>query len=153
MTTALVTGATGFLGSAVVRRLLAAGWTVRVLARNGTSRANVEGLMVEVVPGDLTDRTSLSRAVSGCEALFHIAADYRLWVRDVAAMNRVNIDGTVDLLRLAAEAGVGRMVYTSSVATLGILPDGTPATEDTPSSLEDMIGAYKRSKFLAEEAV
>ncbi|MBF0560929.1 MAG: NAD-dependent epimerase/dehydratase family protein [Alphaproteobacteria bacterium] len=150
---ALVTGATGFLGSAVARRLLSAGFRVRVLARAGGNRANIQGLDVEIAEGDLTDTPALARAVAGCEALFHVAADYRLWVRDVAAMNRVNIDGSVALLRAAAAAGVGRMVYTSSVATLGINPDGTPATEETPSSLDDMIGAYKRSKFLAEAAV
>jgi dihydroflavonol-4-reductase len=148
----LVTGATGFVGAAVARRLVAAGQSVRVLARAGSDRRNLDGLPVDVVTGDLTDRASLDRAVAGCRGVFHVAADYRMWVRDPAAMYRANVDGTRALLTAAASAGVDRIVYTSSVATLGIRADGLPSDEDTPSSLTDMIGHYKRSKFLAEAA-
>jgi dihydroflavonol-4-reductase len=148
----LVTGATGFVGAAVARRLVAAGQSVRVLAREGSDRRNLEGLDVQVVTGDLTDRASLDRAVAGCRGVYHVAADYRMWVRDPAAMYRANVDGTRAVLMAAAAAGVDRIVYTSSVATLGIRADGAPSDEDTPSSLADMIGHYKRSKFIAEEA-
>ncbi|MBL8670308.1 MAG: NAD-dependent epimerase/dehydratase family protein [Alphaproteobacteria bacterium] len=149
----LVTGATGFVGAAVARRLLAAGHRVRVLARPGGDRRNLAGLAVEVAEGDLRDRASLERAVSGCGALFHVAADYRIWVPDPAAMHRTNVDGSRALFEAAAAAGVARMVYTSSVATLGLHRDGTPADEATPVTLGDMIGTYKRSKFLAEAEV
>ena len=151
--TTLVTGATGFVGSAVVRRLLAAGRDVRVLARPGGDRRNLDGLAVEIVPGDLTDRTSLARALSGCTVLFHVAADYRLWVPKPDAMYRANVGGTRDIMIEALSAGVERVVYTSSVATLGHADDGSPVDEEAPSSLEDMIGHYKRSKFLAEAEV
>ncbi len=151
--TTLVTGATGFVGSAVLRRLVAAGHEVRVLARPGSDRRNLAGVECAVVTGDLTDPDSLRRAVAGCDTVMHVAADYRLWVPDPAVINRVNIEGSVNLFRAAAEAGARRMVYTSSVATLGLHKDGTPADEDTPSGEADMVGAYKRSKFLAEEAV
>src|SRR5579864_5211163 len=150
---ALVTGASGFVGSAVVRRLLAAGRAVRVLLRPTSDRANVAGLDVDVRLGSLEDPASMRTALEGCGALFHVAADYRLWVRDPAAMHRANVDGTRALMEAALAAGVERVVYTSSVATLGLTPDGTPADENTPSALADMIGPYKRSKFLAEEAV
>ncbi len=151
--TVLVTGAAGFVGSAVVRRMLGRGYAVRALVRQTTDRRNLEGLEVETVVGDLTDRASLAGALRGCTGLCHVAADYRLWVPDPAPMFRVNVDGTRDLLLAAAEAGVRRMVYTSSVATLGILPGGVPADEDTPSAFADMIGPYKQSKFRAEELV
>ena len=150
---ALVTGATGFVGSAVARRLLAAGVETRVLVRPESSHRNIKGLAVEVVTGDLHDDASLRRAVRGCDALFHVAADYRLWVPEPATLYRTNVEGTRRLLRAAAEAGVKCIVYTSSVATLGIHKDRTPADESTPVSLGDMVGHYKRSKFLAEEAV
>ncbi len=149
----LVTGATGFVGSAVVRSLLARGMPVRVLARPSSPRRNLDGLDVEVAVGSLEDADSLVRAVAGCRALFHVAADYRLWVPDPAAMHRTNVGGTRDLLRAAKAAGVQRVVYTSSVATLGLNADGSPADEDTPSSLADKVGPYKQSKFLAEEEV
>jgi dihydroflavonol-4-reductase len=149
----LVTGATGFVGAAVVRRLLATGHKVRIIVRPGSNRRNLEGLAVEAVPGDLADPPSLARALKGCAALFHVAADYRLWVPDPDAMYRTNVDGTRDILREALSAGVKRIVYTSSVATLGTAADGSPADEDTPSTLDDMIGPYKRSKFLAEVLV
>lgn len=151
--TALVTGATGFVGSAVARRLLAEGEAVRALVRPQSDRGNLAGLDLEVVVGDLTDAASLARAVAGCDAVFHVAADYRLWIRDPEAMRRTNVDGSRALIRAACDAGADRIVYTSSVATLGIDGTGLPADEDTRSALADMIGHYKRSKFLAEEAV
>jgi dihydroflavonol-4-reductase len=149
----LVTGATGFVGAAVARRLLAAGCTVRVLVRPDSDRRNLEGLSVSIVTGDLGDVASLDRAVSGCRGLYHVAADYRLWVKDSAAMYRTNVEGTRALLQAAGRAGVERVVYTSSVATLGTHADGTPADEDTAVTLDDMIGHYKRSKYMAEEVV
>ena len=151
--TVLVTGATGFVGSAIVRRLCADGARVRAIARPGSDRRNLQDLDIEVVDGDLTDTPTLREAVAGCSALYHAAADYRLWVRDPEAMYRTNVDGTVALMRAAADAGVDRIVHTSSVATLGIPTDGSPGDEETPVSLDDMVGPYKRSKFLSEEAV
>ena len=151
--TTLVTGANGFVGSALVRKLLAQGRQVRALARPGSDRRNLENLDIDVVEGDLTDPASLKRVVSACSHLFHVAADYRLWIPDPDRMYKTNVDGTRDLLRAAADAGVTRMVYTSSVATLGINRDRSPADETTPVSLADMVGHYKRSKFLAEQVV
>lgn len=151
--TVLVTGAGGFIGSAVVRRLLAEGATVRVLVRPNRDLRNLDGLKVEQVAGDLTDRNSLVRAVAGCESLFHVAADYRLWIPDPHVMMACNVEGTVNLMTAAAEAGVRRIVHTSSVAVLGLRNDGGSADEATPSSMAEMIGAYKQSKFLAEEEV
>ena len=151
--TTLVTGATGFLGSAVVRLLLDAGHAVRVLTRPDSDRFNIEGLALEVYLGDLRDPASLAGACRGCDALYHVAADYRLWVRDPKVLYHSNVDGTRFIMRAALEAGVERIVYTSSVATLGLKRDGSPANEDTPVNLDDMIGHYKRSKFLAEQAV
>jgi dihydroflavonol-4-reductase len=150
---ALVTGANGFLGSAVVRALLADGLAVRAFVRSGSDRRNLDGLDVELAVGDLTDRDSVRRAVAGCDAVFHVAADYRLWVADSKPMYRANVDGSVNVLEAAAEAGAKGMVYTSSVAVLGINKDRTPADEDTPVTVEDMVGHYKRSKYLAEAAV
>jgi len=150
---ALVTGASGFVGSAVARALLAAGRKVRVLLRPHSDRRNVEGLGLETRVGALEDHASLSAALAGCGALFHVAADYRLWVRDPAAMHRANVDGTRALMQAALAEGIDRVVYTSSVAALGLKEDGSAADETTPSTLADMIGPYKRSKFLAEEAV
>src|SRR5579863_3493918 len=148
----LVTGATGFVGSAVARALLQAGHPVRVLARPNSDRRNLEGLAVEIAEGALENPDSLARAVAGCRYLFHVAADYRLWVPDPAPMFRVNVAGTRELMLAASAAGVERIVYTSSVATLGIVPGGV-ADEETASRAEDMIGPYKRSKFEAEAAV
>src|SRR4029077_19177200 len=148
----LVTGGTGFVGSAVVRTLLGAGHDVRVLARPNSDRRNLANLVVEVVGGSLEDPPSLAQAVAGCRYLFHAAADYRLWVRDPAPMFRANVEGTRTLMRAALDAGIERVVYTSSVATLGLVSEGT-ADEETPSKVEDMIGPYKRSKFQAEEVV
>jgi dihydroflavonol-4-reductase len=151
--TTLVTGATGFVGSAVVRALLRRGEPVRVMVRPSSSLRLLEGLPVELVTGDLDDPASGRAALDGCDALFHVAADYRLWVPRPDAMYRTNVDGTRHLLMAAAEAGVRRIVYTSSVATLGLCADRRPGDETTPASLAGMIGHYKRSKFLAEEAV
>ena len=145
--TTLVTGATGFVGSAVARQLLDRGETVRVLARPGGDRRNIEGLSVEIAEGDLRDRASLERALAGCDALFHVAADYRLWVPRPDEMYEANVAGTRRLMLAAGEAGVERIVYTSSVATLGINSSGAPSDEATPVALSDMIGHYKRSKF------
>ncbi len=149
----LVTGASGFVGSAVARALLAEGRSVRVLLRPGSSRANVVDLAVDIRVGALEDKASLEAALSGCAALFHVAADYRIWVRDPAAMYCANVEGTRALMEAALAQGVERVVYTSSVAALGLAADGGAADETTPSTLDDMIGPYKRSKFLAEEAV
>jgi dihydroflavonol-4-reductase len=126
---------------------------VRVLLRPTSDRRNIDGLPVEERIGSLEDFTSLRAAVAGCAALYHVAADYRLWVRDPDTMYAANVDGTARLMAAALDAKVERIVYTSSVATLGIAADGTPADETTPSKLADMIGPYKRSKFLAEDAV
>jgi dihydroflavonol-4-reductase len=145
----LVTGGTGFVGRAVVEELLAAGREVRVLARNPEHPA-LAGLAVEVAVGDLRDPDSLDEALAGCTRLFHVAADYRLWVPDPATMYAINLEGTRRLLKAAAARGLDRVVYTSTVGTLGNPGDGTPGAEDTPVSLKEMVGHYKRSKFLAE---
>ena len=149
----LVTGATGFLGSAVMRCLLTAGHEVRVLVRPGSNRKNLENFSVEITEGDLLDHQSLKRAVSGCDNLFHVAADYRLWVPDPETMYAINVNGTQALIMAAAEAGIKRIVYTSSVATLGLNPDGSPANEETPSNLATIKGYYKCSKYQAEQIV
>jgi dihydroflavonol-4-reductase len=148
----LVTGGTGFVGRAVVEELLAAGREGRVLVRDLEHPA-LQGLQVEKARGDLKDPVSLKNAVKGCTYVYHVAADYRLWVPDPEEMYAINVQGTKDLLTAAAEAGVWRVVYTSTVGTLGNPGDGTPGTEDTPVSLAEMTGHYKRSKFLAEQAV
>jgi dihydroflavonol-4-reductase len=149
---ALVTGGTGFVGSAVVRALLDGGRRVRVLVRPGADHRNLDGLPVEIALGRLEDVRSLRAALEGCLSLFHVAADYRLWVPDPAAMLRANVDGTRALMREARRAGVERIVYTSSVAVLGHVRGGL-ADETTPSALGDMVGPYKRSKFLAEAEI
>lgn len=151
--TTLITGASGFVGSAVLRQLLESGHDVRALVRPSSDLALLEGLPVEIVTGDLIDRASLDRAVAGCEALFHVAADYRLWSPRPEEIYEANVTGTRNIMLAALEAGVSRIVYTSSVAALGLNPDGVPADEDTPVGLDDMIGDYKRSKFLAEAEV
>ena len=151
--TSLVTGATGFVGSAVVRALLDAGEVPRVLVRPESDRRNLDGLGVDLAEGDLRDAASLARACRGCQALFHVAADYRLWVPRPEEIYAANVDGTRALMQAAGAAGVARIVYTSSVATLGFNRDGSPADEAAPAALADMIGHYKRSKFLAEEVV
>lgn len=148
---ALVTGATGFVGSAVARLLIQQDWAVRALARKGSDRRNVHDLPLEVVEGDLGDEASLRSALEGCDALFHVAADYRLGALDPRPLYKTNVEGTRSILQAAKNAGVARVVYTSSVATVGIPADGSPGTEATPVELSDMIGHYKRSKFLAEQ--
>lgn len=148
----LVTGGSGFVGRAVVVELLSAGREVRVLARNPDPPA-LRGLKVEVVLGDLRDQASLVKALKGCRRVFHVAADYRLWVPDPGVMYAINVEGTKNLLACAREAEVERLVYTSTVGTLGNPGDGTPGNEETPVSLADMVGHYKRSKFLAEQEV
>ncbi len=148
---ALVTGGTGFVGANVVRELLADGRSVRVLARPRGDRRALAGLDVEVCEGDLLDAASLKRAVQGVSTVFHVAADYRLWARNPEELHRANVGGTRAILEAAAEAGVRRVVYTSTVGALGIPQDGTPGTETTPVSLADMVGPYKASKFLAEQ--
>jgi len=149
----LVTGASGFVGAAVLRALLAQGRRVRALLRPTSDRRNLDGLDVDIRVGALEDSDSLDAALAGCGAVYHVAADYRLWVRDPAGMFAANVEGTRALMHAALAAGVARIVYTSSVATLGWNPDGTPADEATPSTLDDMIGPYKQSKFLAERTV
>lgn len=148
----LVTGATGFVGAAIVRALLARGEAVRVLARPTSDRRNVANLHVEVVEGRLEDPASLKKAMAGCRALIHTAADYRIWVPDPAAMMKANVEGTRALMEAALAEKVDRVVYTSSVATLGHI-DGGVADEATPSHLADKVGPYKQSKFLAEDVV
>lgn len=149
----LLTGASGFVGSAVLRLLLDAGHDVKVLVRPNNDRRNINQLSVEICEGDLNDAASLRRAVGGCDTLFHVAADYRLWVPDPDSIYKTNVEGTRHLLLSAADAGISKMVYTSSVATLGLNKNHQPANETTPVSLNDMVGHYKRSKYLAEEAV
>jgi dihydroflavonol-4-reductase len=148
----LVTGASGFVGSAVVRALLQRGEKVRVLMRPASDRQNIDELNVEVVEGDLLQPDTLTAAVQGCAGLYHVAADYRLWMRDPAAMFRANVDGSRAIISAAANAGVERIVYTSSVAVLGIVPGGS-GNEETPVTYANMIGVYKQSKYRAEEAV
>ena len=146
----LVTGATGFVGANVARLLLSDGYRVRVLARPASSLKALEGCPVEVVRGDILEPDAVAAAVSGCARVFHVAGDYRLWARDPAEIYRNNVEGTRTVLEACARAGVERVVYTSSVGTLGLPAEGGPGTETTPVSLDDMIGPYKRSKFLAE---
>src|SRR5262249_1644536 len=148
---AFVTGATGFLGSHVARVLIEQGAQLRLLVRASSDLRNVAELNAEQVRGDLRDSRSLERALEGCEALFHVAADYRLWVRDPEQMYRSNVDGTRALLEAARRLKVRRVVVTSSVATMGFGSNGTLADENSPVSLADMIGPYKRSKFMAEQ--
>ncbi len=146
-----VTGATGFVGSHVARAFASQGARLRALVRPSSRLDNLKGVAAETVVGDLQRPESFRCALSGCDALIHVAADYRLWVRDPQAMYAANVDGTRALLALAREVGVSKVVYTSSVATMGFRQDGTIVDEQTPVSLEHMIGHYKRSKFLAEQ--
>jgi dihydroflavonol-4-reductase len=148
---AFVTGATGFLGSHVARVLAEQGAQLRLLVRSTSDLRNISDLDAERVTGDLRDIGSFEQALVGCEALFHVAADYRLWVRDPEQMYRSNVEGTRSLLEAARKQGVRRVVYTSSVATMGFSSNGTLADENSPVSLADMIGPYKRSKFMAEQ--
>lgn len=145
-----VTGATGFIGASIVRELLRDGREVRALVRPNSNLSNLKGLDVELWKGDLLDATSLSSGLEGCDVLYHAAADYRLWTRDPDEMYRTNIGGTKAILEAALESGVSRVVYTSSVGTLGNPGNGLSGNEETPVSLADMVGPYKKSKFLAE---
>lgn len=149
----LVTGASGFVGAAVAHALQQRGVRLRVLVRECSARRNLAGLDAEVAVGDLRDAASLSRALQGVRYLFHVAADYRLWARDPADMERTNVEGTRNLMRAALGSGVERVVYTSSVATLRVGPDTVAATEDDPLAPGEAIGAYKRSKVVAERLV
>jgi dihydroflavonol-4-reductase len=150
-----ITGATGFVGGHVARELASRGADLRILTRRTSNLANLEGLVsgsdAETVIGDLLQPDSLRNAIRGCDAVMHVAADYRLWVRDPDTMYRANVEGTRALLRIAREENVPRFVYTSSVATMGFKTDGTIVDENTPVTIDDMVGHYKRSKFLAEQ--
>jgi dihydroflavonol-4-reductase len=148
---AFVTGASGFLGSHVAKVLCEQGARLRLLVRASSNLKNLQGLNADTVTGDLRDPASLEKALAGCDTVFHVAADYRLWVRDPHQMYRANVEGTRALLDAARKNAVQRIVYTSSVATIGFTSNGHTADEDSPVSLEDMIGHYKRSKFLAEQ--
>jgi dihydroflavonol-4-reductase len=146
-----LTGATGFVGHHVAKALAAEGADLRLLVRKSSNLANLEGIKGETVVGDLAEPENLGSAMAGVDAVVHVAADYRLWIPNPAAMYHANVDGTRELLRLARESGVPRVVYTSSVATMHFRTDGIIINEDTPVSLGDMVGHYKRSKFLAEQ--
>jgi dihydroflavonol-4-reductase len=146
-----LTGATGFVGHHVAKALAAEGAELRLLVRKTSNPKNLEGIAGDTIVGDLAAPESLKSALADVDALVHVAADYRLWIPDPAAMYKSNVDGTRDLLRLAREAGVKRVVYTSSVATMHFRTDGIVINEDTPVSLADMVGHYKRSKFMAEQ--
>jgi dihydroflavonol-4-reductase len=148
---AFLTGATGFLGSHVARVLADQGADLRLLVRPTSNLRNLQRLKADTVTGDLRDAASLEKAMSGCDTVFHVAADYRLWVRDPAEMYRSNVGGTRAILEAARKNGVKRVVYTSSVATIGFTSNGHLADEDSPVALADMIGHYKRSKFMAEQ--
>lgn len=152
---AFVTGATGFVGSHVARALAEQGADLRLLVRASSNTKNIADLKADLVTGDLRDPASLEKAISGCETIFHVAADYRLWVRDPEEMYRANVEGTRAILEAARKSGVRRVVYTSSVATIGMGAashgGGWGADEDAPVTLKDMIGPYKRSKFMAEQ--
>ena len=149
----LLTGVTGFIGGAILRRLSREGLSIRVLVRETSDRTHLKNVDTEIYVGDLRDKTSLQNAVKNCDALIHTAADYRLWTSDPQGMIASNITGTSNILSAAGEAGISNIVYTSSVAALGKSEGGSPVTESTPSALEDKIGLYKRSKFLAEREV
>lgn len=146
-----LTGATGFLGSHVARVLAERGADLRLLVRQTSNLKNLEGLKAETATGDLRDPVSLEKAMSGCDTVFHVAADYRLWLRDPNEMYRSNVEGTRAILEAARKNGVKNVVYTSSVATVGFTGNGQPADEESPVSLATMIGHYKRSKFMAEQ--
>jgi len=148
---AFVTGATGFLGAHVARVLAEQGADLRLLVRPTSDLRNIEGLKADRVTGDLRSAASLEKAVEGCDVVFHVAADYRLWVRDPEQMYRSNVEGTRALLDAARKNGIRRVVYTSSVATMGFTSNGRVVDEESPVALADMIGHYKRSKFMAEQ--
>jgi dihydroflavonol-4-reductase len=146
-----VTGATGFLGAHVARVLAEQGADLRLLVRSSSDLRNIEGLPADCVTGDLRSPASFEKAIAGCDTVFHVAADYRLWVRDPEQMYRSNVEGTRALLEGARKNGVRRVLYTSSVATMGFSSNGISADEESPVTLAEMIGHYKRSKFMAEQ--
>ncbi len=148
---AFVTGASGFLGNHVARALAKQGADLRLLIRANSNTKNIADLKADLVTGDLRDPASLEKGIAGCEVVFHVAADYRLWVRDPNEMYRSNVEGTRAILEAARKNSVRRVVYTSSVATMGFTSNGQPADENSPVSLDNMIGPYKRSKFMAEQ--
>ena len=148
---AFVTGATGFVGSHVARVLTEQGADLRLLIRSSSDPKNIEGLKAERVVGDLCDPSSLEKGISGCDVVFHVAADYRLWIRDPERMYRSNVEGTRTILEAARKNSVRRVVYTSSVGTIGLISNRHLADENSPVALENMIGHYKRSKFMAEQ--
>ncbi|HXO37129.1 MAG TPA: NAD-dependent epimerase/dehydratase family protein, partial [Candidatus Acidoferrum sp.] len=148
---AFITGATGFVGSHVARVLAAQGAELRLLIRSTSRLDNIADLRAETATGDLRDPESLKKAMAGCEFVFHVAADYRLWVRDPEQMYRSNVEGTRAIIRAAQESGVRRVIYTSSVATMGFTREGHITGEDSPVSIKEMVGHYKRSKFMAEQ--
>ena len=148
---AFVTGATGFLGSHVARALGNNGADLRLLVRQNSNLKNIQNLKADLVTGDLRDPASLEQGIAGSDVVFHVAADYRLWVRDPEEMYRSNVEGTRAILEAARKSNVRRVVYTSSVATTGFTSGGQPADENSPVSLDNMIGPYKRSKFMAEQ--
>ena len=148
---ALVTGGTGFIGAHVVRVLVKKGYEVRALVRPTSRTENLQGLPIQTVFGDLRDKDSLNKALQGCDVLYHVAADYRLWSKNPQELYESNVGGTENILQSALEEKVQKVVYTSSVGTMGNIGDGTPGTENTPVTLEDMVGHYKRSKFMAEQ--
>jgi len=149
----LVTGATGFVGGAVARALVRAGVEVRVLARRESDLQNLESLAVERVAGDLRDPASLRNALAGCRQLYHVAAHYALWAKDPSIFYDINVTGTRNLLEAARTAGIERTVYCSTIGAIGLPPGGGLGTENTPVSLDQMAGHYKRSKYLAEQEV
>jgi dihydroflavonol-4-reductase len=149
----LITGASGFVGSAVARKLLEAGFTVRALVRTTSPRTHLAGLNLEFFEGDLRDRGSIGRAMAGMRYVFHVAADYRLWARDPREIFASNVEGTRNLMEEAMAAGVERVIYTSSVATIALHTDGTASDESIPLREDQGIGAYKRSKIAAERLV
>ncbi|MBI5315679.1 MAG: NAD-dependent epimerase/dehydratase family protein [Nitrospirae bacterium] len=150
---ALVTGATGFVGGAVARALVRRGIDVRVIARGGSDLQNLQGLPHELVTGDLRDQASLRSALTGCSQLYHVAAHYALWAKDPSIFYDVNVLGTKNLLEAARDVGTERIVYCSTIGAIGLPPSGGLGTEETPVSLEQMAGHYKRSKYLAEQEV
>jgi len=150
---ALVTGSTGFIGAAVARCLLERGVDVRVLVRRDSDLGNLQGLKVEQAYGDLRDAESLRQALTGCRQLYHVAAHYALWAPDPQIFYDINVTGTRNLMEAARDVGVERIVYTSTIGAIGLPPGGGPGTEETPVSLEQMSGHYKRSKYLAEQEV
>ena len=149
----LITGVSGFVGSAVARLLNEKNIPIKVLVRSTSPKSNLETLDAEIAYGDLKNMSSLEYALQGCDILYHVAADYRLWSLNPQELYDNNVTGTENIMKAALQAGVEKIVYTSSVATLGLNADDTPANEDTPVTYEDMVGDYKKSKFLAEEVV